>query len=139
MTVAMGAKIVAGKIAEQVAIQAAAELLLRRIFGASRAAAAAPATQGNPLDDLELQALMQFVGGGGGIGGMAAATAAAPKTKRRPSKYNLLLKAEMKKLKTSRKSHKEKFKLAAKRASAQLKKLKKEKKGGTKKRGKKSS
>ena len=115
--VVLGAKVVVGKIAEQVAIQAAAELLLRRILpgrGGGGAAPAAPAD--NPIADLEVSALMQQVaqianGGGGG--------SAAPKKK--VNRYNRLLKAEMKKLRGSKMDGKNRFKVAAKRASKAFK------------------
>ncbi len=115
--VILGAKVVVGKIAEQVAIQAAAELLLRRILP-GRGGTAAPAD--NPIADLEVSALMQQLSatlqGGGGVG------TAAPKKK--VNRYNRLLKAEMRKLRKSRLVGKDRFKLAAKRASSQLKAIK---------------
>ena len=115
--VILGAKVVVGKIAEQIAIQAAAELLLRRILPGRSVGSAAPAD--NPIADLEVSALMQQLSealNGGGVG------SAAPKKK--VNRYNRLLKAEMRKLRKSRMVGKDRFKLAAKRASAQLKAIK---------------
>lgn len=51
-----------------------------------------------------------------------AAPTSAPKKKGKVSKYNRLLKAEMAKMKNSRMKPRARFKLAAKRASAALKK-----------------
>lgn len=130
MAVAQAAKIVAGKIAEQVAIQAAAELLLRRILGGGRARPAQEQRE-NPIADMEISAIMNLIGAPGGeVGAPAHAV-----TKRRPSKYNLALKAEMKKMKTSRMPNKKKFALAAKRASKTVRAAAKKK--GVKKSAKK--
>ena len=118
--VVLGAKVVVGKIAEQIAIQAAAELLLRRILP-GRGGAAVPVD--NPIADLETSALMQQLATilqGGGVGGVGGVGTAAPKRKK-VNKYNRLLKAEMKKLKHGRMKPQARFKLAAKRASRALK------------------
>jgi len=114
-------KIVVGKIAEQVAIQAAAELLLRRIMGGSRGT-----TTGhqNPVDDLEVSAMMQMVSGqAGGI--------VAP-VKRKKSKYNRLVGKHMRALTKARnwknKAAKVRFKRAVTLAKKELKSGKKKSK-----------
>jgi hypothetical protein len=113
-----GGKIVAGKIAEQIAIQAAAELLLRRILPGRYAAPVVPpqAPTDNPIGDLEVSALMtQLLEGG------AAGAAGVAGVKKKLSKFNYALRAEMKKLKRSRLTSQKRFALASKRASAKLK------------------
>ncbi len=111
------AKIVVGKIAEQVAIQAAAELLLRRMLG--KREEEKPKPRENPLADLEIA----------GFANLLSNVAQAPvqKRKKRMSRFNVLVKEELKKMKNSRKNPKEKLKLAAKRASRKLKQERRQK------------
>jgi len=109
------AKIVVGKIAEQVAIQAAAELLLRRMLGKREE----EKPRENPLADLEIA----------GFANLLSNVAQAPvqKRKKKVSRFNSLVREELKKMKNSRKKPKEKLALAAKRASRRLKQERRQK------------
>ncbi len=96
----IGGKIVAGKVAEQVAIQAAAELILRQFR---------PSPDGGSHTPEHL--ISQLLSGVG-----SDTSVEIPKKKRKKSKFNKFVSIELKKLKKKKIPQRKKFAIAIKRA-----------------------